>query len=594
MLINKCKQTFMALLIVGSLILSACSTPTPEVIEKIVTQVVTQVVKETVVQKEIVKETVIVEGTPQVIEKEVTTVVEVEKVVTATPEPEPEPTVGGTLVTFLSTNPDTLDPHNTVMGAAWAVMHRIGGSLVVKDPAGKYVPFLAESWDTSEDGLTWTFYLKKGVKFHDGTDFTAHDVVWTFERAKAPESVGATGQGLGTLESAEAVDDYTVQLNLSEPFFPMLENLSDPGYYQILSQEAVEQWGEDYGRHPVGLGPYKLKEWQTAEKIVLERNPDFNWGWGFQHQGPPYIETIEYRIIVETSTQIAGMEAGEIDYGVITINKDVGRIRETGQFQVFESLVAGAVPFLSLNTVRPPFDDVRVRKALNLAVDRDVLIKVIELGDAVPQYGPISPSVIGYWRGVEYIGYGYNLDKAKALMEEAGWTDSDGDGIRDKDGQPLKFIILATSGDEDQIKGAQILQEQYKELGVETEIEQREFAAQVGDILSGNYDTTLTGIGWPEADLLFLWFHSSMMGALNLGQVENPELDEILEKTRTSVDPDERQEWVNEAQKYIVEQAYIVPLYSRKSFAALSNRVQGALFSPTVGYLYLHDAYIED
>jgi peptide/nickel transport system substrate-binding protein len=163
----------------------------------------------------------------------------------------------------------------------------------------------------------------------------------------------------------------------------------------------------------------------------------------------------------------------------------------------------------------------------------------------------------------------------------------------EKDGQPLKFTLKTLAGDETMLKNAEILQEQWKALGVEIELEQGETGTVIADMLAGNFEMTMMGIGWPEADILWMWYHSSMIGALNLSRVDNPELDEILNKTRTSVDPDERQEWVNEAQRYIVEQAYMVPLYVPKTYVATSNRIQDEVFSPINNAIYLDDAYIE-
>jgi peptide/nickel transport system substrate-binding protein len=357
-----------------------------------------------------------------------------------------------------------------------------------------------------------------------------------------------------------------------------------------VSPAAVEQWGDEYGRHPVSVGPYKFKEWNTGEKIVMERNPDFDWGPDYAHEGAWYVENIEFRIILEYSTIIAGLEAGEVDYAELQ-PKDVERIRETGQFQIFEPLLKGMQPYVSLNVSKPPFDDVRVRQAFNLAVNKDALIKAVARGQAIPQYGPMSPSVTGYWKGVEYVGYDYNLEKAKALMVEAGYT-YNADGMLEKDGQPFKLTLKTRSALEDLVKTAEILQEQYKALGVEIEIEQQEYGVNVMDVVMGEYEASVFRYLYPEADILYIAFHSNMMDIMNLPRVADPELDDILNKTRTTTDPEKRQEWVNEAQRRIVEQAYVVPIYTPKNFVALSNRVKDAVFSLPNGYLHFDDAYI--
>jgi peptide/nickel transport system substrate-binding protein len=569
------RNVLFALLIVATLSLFACSQAAPEEVE------VTRLVKETVVQKETVveKETVV--------QKE--TVVK-EMVVTTVPEEEAGPAVGGTLVWALPAEPDTLDPQKTAAGVSDAVNVMIGASLVMLAPDGSYVPYLAESWEISDDGLVWEFKLKENILFHDGTPLTAEDFVWTFERAMNPDTASPVSATLlQPVASLEAVDDYTLRITLAEPFFPFLNNLASQGYLMPLSQAAVEQWGEDYGRHPVGVGPYRFKEWQTGNKIVLERNPDFDWAPEYAHQGPRYVENVEFRIIPEYATIVAGLEAGEVDFAEVE-PKDLEHLEATGQMEIYAELQQGLRPYVSINTAQPPFDDLRVRQAFNLAVDRDALIRVVELGNAVPQYGPLSPSQTGYWEGVEYIGYGYDLEKAKGLMAEAGYTPGS-DGILEKDGEPLS-LVLKTLAIESWVKNAQILQEQYKALGVDIQLEQADQGILIPDVLGGNYQMAVFGITWPEADMLFMLFHSSMLGALNTDQVSDPDLDEILTKTRTTVDPAERQQWVNEAQRRIVEQAYAVPLYIPQNFFALNQRVNGEVFSNTTLNLYLEDAYI--
>ena len=555
-------------LIVLSLLATACGpTPAPQVVEK----EVTRVVSETIV------ETVVVEGTPQV----------VEKVVTTTPEPTAGPAAGGTLVYIINGEPDSLDPHKTVRQDSWAVMRYVHGSLVLQDPEGNYVPYLAESWEMSEDGLTWTFHLKEGITFQDGTPLTAQDVAWTYTRAKDPANPGAAGAALAAVESIEATDDLTVVMHLPQPFFPLLTSLSDPAYFGILSQKAVE--AEDYGREPMGSGPYRFKEWVTGEKIVLERNPDFDWAPEYAHAGPWYFDEIEFRIIPETATQVVSMEAGKIHVSAVSPN-DVDIIRQTGLFTLYDVFQPGTGPYLQFNNAMPPLDDVRVRQALSMAIDRDVVVKVATKGQAVPQYGPLSPATIGYWQGVDYVGYKYNLEKAKALMEEAGYT-ANASGMLEKDGEPLQFTLKTIAGEETWLRIAEILQEQFRALGVEVQLEQQEAGALVGDEISGNYEMGMMQVGWSDADILYQLFHSSMVGAMNMSQLSDPELDEMLTKTRTTLDPEARQQWVDDVQRYITEQAFIAPLLSALSYYAVSNDVEGEVVARTYDLL-LDDAYL--
>jgi peptide/nickel transport system substrate-binding protein len=532
---------------------------------------------------------------------EATPTVEEQEVATATPEPETGPQVGGTLVLVPLGQPDTLDQQVTSGGSfTEAIMQLLGGTLVALHPeTGEFVPYLAQSWTVSEDGLTYEFKLTEGVKFHNGDALTADDWVYTIERAQDEETgARAAADRWGAVESAEAVDDYTLRLTLGEPFYPFLFDLSLDSA-QPVSKAAIEEWGADYGTNPVGVGPYVYEEWVTGTRVVLKRNPDYEWGPSYTHGGPAYIETIEFRFIEEDATKLAGLETGEIDQTIVAA-KDLARFEDAEGFQVFSASFAGINPYVALNTTRPPFDDIRVRQAVNLAVDRESLIKLVVQGRAIPQYGPISVSVPGYWSGVEDIGYGYDLDRAKSLMAEAGWSDSDGDGILDKDGQALELVLDARGDALDYIRTAEVLQEQFRELGIDATISQAELGILVEEnFIGGDFDFTVWGLGHGDAHLMWVMFHSfhSGLSCCNMGRVENADLDEILDQTRFATTAEQRETALREAQELIVEQAYVVPLYQGLTYVVVNDHVKDVIISQYGDSRFRvqwYDAYIEE
>jgi peptide/nickel transport system substrate-binding protein len=372
------------------------------------------------------------------------------------------------------------------------------------------------------------------------------------------------------------------------PNSTLLTSLAFHNYPQPLEKAYVEEMGDDYGRHPIGVGPFRFKEWVTGEKIVLERNPDFNWGPAYAHAGPAYIETVEFRIIPEYATQLAGLEAGEIDYMYLE-GKDLQRIEETDQFQVFSFLEFGAGQTLILNTIKPPLDDVRVREALAMAVDREVLVAVSAGGHAQPNYGPLTPNTVGYWPGVEYIAYTHDLNRAKALLEEAGFT-YNGDGMAERDGLPLTLDLKTYALG---VKDAEILQEQLKAVGVEVVIEQGEVATMNEALAKGEFDLTLRGFGWPDYGAMFAMFHPSMIGLFNYGSINDPELTQDLEMAVVTTDQALLDQSLADAQRRIVEQAYTVPLYAVQNYFVMNSRVKDAAFWPFSARLLLFDAYIE-
>ena len=580
------KQSFavVAVLVVLGLLLAACGpAPAPQVVQN----EVTRLVPEKVVQ------TVIVEGTPKVVEKQVTQVVEVAKVVTATPNPSEQPTVGGKFTWALQTEPPSLNAQDQ----AWhtmtdLVLQYIGQTLVAQDPnTGEIVPSLAESWKISDDGLTYDFKLRQDVKFHDGTPLTAKDYAWTFNQLADPKSTAAAKWSVPTLASAEAVDDSTLRLHLSAPYFPMLRNLTLTRF-QPLPQAAVEKLGDKFARQPVGVGPYKFKEWTTGEKIVLERNPDYAWAPAFLKPGGPYLDTIEFQIIPDYATAIAGMETGQFDFYWGLDAADANILRSTGKVQILEGLQMGGCPSVIWDASQAPLSDLRVRQALNLATDRDVLVRMVALGYGAPNYGPVSSNTIGYWPGVEQVGYHFDLTKAKALMAEAGYTVGK-NGMLEKDGQPLK-VSMKTNPEPFMVKAGEVLKEQWAKLGVDLELQQMESGLLVADYYAGKYQTIMMCPSGIDIDNVIYAFLTKAAWGLDVSKAGNPELDGLIAASRAPTDPAKRQEAVQALTEYLVKNALEVPLYSPMALHALNTRIQGAVMDkrdPTQA-LWLTNAYV--
>lgn len=491
---------------------------------------------------------------------------------------------GGTVVIATTLEPNTMDAHRTSGGG---LLRFIGATLIAKDPqTSVYVPYLAESWTTSEDGLTWEFKLRQGVMFHDGTDFTAQDYVYTFERWFAEETASPSAASYALITSAEAVDDYTLRLNLAAPFYPLLELLTQ-GFAQPLSQEAVEAAGDGYGQHPVSVGPFRFVEWIVGDRMVLERNPDYTWAPPFLHEGAPFIDQVVLRFVPDYTTILAGMETGEIDtvLGTNINGRDVPAAEAAG-FDVFTTYGRGMAPYVLMNVSQPPFDDIRVRQAFNYAVDKEAIIGFMG-GGAIPQYGPISLSVAGYWPGVEDIGYHYDLEQARQLMQDAGYTYNDA-GMLEKDGEALAMKMLIIP---DTAPFGRILQAMYADLGVSLELEQSDLGVLFGRVVTGDYQIGIGFYDFPEADVMYTFYHSSGIGGFNLSQVNDPTLDTILGRTRNEINPEARQQAVNEAQQYIVEQAFVAPLITLEEYLPVSSRVLGAVISQDAT-LWLNDATI--
>ncbi len=511
---------------------------------------------------------------------------------------EETPVVGGTLVYVNVEEPDTLDIYKSGFAISSIVTSYIGSALVAKDADGQMVPSLAESWEISEDNLTYTFHLRQDVKFHNGEPFTAHDYVWTWDRCLAEDFVSPVSASmLAPFVSYEATDDYTLVLTLAEPSFYTLSNLGASDYLQPLNKTAVEAAGDNYGlgTTAVGVGPFMVKEWIQDEKIVLTRNPDYNWGpelFEGSNTGPRNVENFEIRILPDNATILAGMETNELGLASVKA-KDLQTVRDTGYYQVFDILPTN-ITYVQFNHQSPKFADLKVRQALNLAIDKETILQVVQSGQGVVADGPLSPAMVGYDEAtMKGSGYGFDLDAAKALMEEAGYTYGDDNMLLTPEGEPFAFTLL-TRADEQSTKLTTVLVDMWRALGVDVTIEQLEWGTMAPLVFAGEYEVCTMGIAWPDADVLHMAFHSSNIGGINFAYYSNPELDELLVQARTEVDPAAYQETVNAVFKLIVDEALMVPLFTPVSFLALNNDFQGAVISPFIGLIETDLYYVGD
>ncbi len=506
------------------------------------------------------------------------------------PEPEGEPVEGGEWVFGISELPDTLDPHKTGAAVSDTILNYAGDALIAQNFDGEYVGGVAREWEVSEDGLTWTFNLRDDITFHDGTPLTAASVKANFDRILDPATNSITAAGLlGPMESTDAPDDYTFSFTLSEPFTPLLDNLTS-GVLSIASPDAIESMGDDFGRTPVLSGPWMIDEWRTGDRIILKRNPDYRWAPEYLHQdGPAYIETLVFQSIIEEAARVAAFEVGEIHQTSIP-STDIERLTSDDNSWIVSYDREGVV-FLEFNVTAAPFDDVAVRQALNYAVNKqDVLDAAIE-GYGQVAYGFLSPSIFGYWDGVEEYAPSFDPDRAKEILAEAGWTASD-DGTLEKDGNRLEFTALNLPTDAWN-RGAQVVQSQLEDIGVKMEIQQMEFATVLEEAQAGNHQAEFMGYTYSDPDIAFLWFHSSNAGeGLNLSHINDPHLDELIIAGRSAVDLEERAGIYAEIQQYIIDLALWVPLWIDEYYVGFNKSLHNATFNAD-NRAELFDAWID-
>lgn len=503
-----------------------------------------------------------------------------------------EASVGGELIIRAVELGDTMDPAKTGSAQVSTTLRLVGDALIAKDFEGNFVPAIAESWEISEDGLTWTFVIRQGVTFHDGTPLDANAVKFTFDRVLDPATQAVTASGLvGPMTSTEALDDYTFQFTLSEPFAPLLQFLTSSNL-SIVSPTAVEEMGDDFGRKPILSGPYMLEEWREGDRVILKRNPDYAWAPEYLHQDPAgaFIDTIVYQSITEDASAVAAFEAGEIQQISIPAT-DVSRFQDTDEFWITTYDRLGIVT-LAFNVNVAPFDDVEVRKALMAAVDKtDVLDAAVE-GYGQPAYSYLSTGMFGYWDGMEEYAPPFDPEAASAALAAAGWTPGD-DGVLEKDGVRFEFDALNLPNDS-YGRAAQVVQAYFADIGVVMNIQQLEFATVLERIASEDFSAVFMGYTYSDPDVAYLLFDSSQAGVgLSLNALRDPAMDELILRGRSELDPTARAEVYAELQRYVNDQGLLVPLWFDTYYIGLDKSVVNVSINPDNALIY-YDAFIQE
>ena len=485
----------------------------------------------------------------------------------------------GYLVAALNADIQTADVQKTSKDyeVPFNIFDRLVDVEVGTDGNSKIVPSLAESWDISDDGLEYTFHLRQGVKFHNGNDFTAEDVAYTFHRMLTVEGgvntefidqiKGADELLAGetdTLEGVEVVDDYTIKVTLKEPFAGFLASISSPGV-SIYDSEATEAAGDQFGMDPamtVGTGPFEFSSWSFNNQLVLTRNEDY---W----KGASGLPGVVIKIIPDTETQSMMFESGELDILDLDYAADsVDRFTETYPDQIVQGPRVGIVYF-TMNFNKEPFQDVRVRKAVQMSIDRQAILDALYGGRGQVEQGIFPHGLIGFNPVQEEIKY--DPEAAKALLAEAGYADG------------FDMEIAADSSASDTMTMAlEIVSDQLAEVGIRAEIKNYDESTWLETRKSGELGSFMStwSADYNDPDnFIYTFFGNEEKTRIRSINYPDTEVMERVAKARTIVNEDERlAEYKALEEKLIHEDAAWVPMFSRLHLFAVSKRVQG--FTP--------------
>lgn len=474
------------------------------------------------------------------------------------------------LVVAQGADAKSLDPHGTNDQPSSRVMRQIYETLVDQTEEMELIPGLAEEWSQIDD-TTFEFKLKQGVMFHNGEEFKASDVKFTLLRALESPNVGHIVEAIDPAKIV-VVDDYTVQIGTKEPFAPLLAHLAHTGA-SILNEKAVTEAGDDYGQNPVGTGPFKIESWTNGDNIVLVRNDEY-------HKDPAKLTKITFRAIPEDTNRAIELETGAVDIVYDVSPNDLARVEENPDLTLIRDLSL-STGYIGFNCAKEPFNNVKVRQAINMALDTEAIVNTVYKGLGSPADGPLTPQVWAANRELEQ--YGYDVEAAKALLAEAGY--------------PEGFsTTIWTNENPQRMQMAEIAQNQLAAIGINTEVKVMEWGAYLDGTANGEHDMFILGwvtvTGDPDYGL-FPLFHSSTFGdAGNRTFYSNPKVDELLEKGRFSTDPAEREAAYKEVQQIVRDEAPWVFMIFNENASATGANVKGFKQHPA-GHYRLYPVYFE-
>jgi peptide/nickel transport system substrate-binding protein len=499
------------------------------------------------------------------------------------------PVSGGTLVVGLSTESLIgFDPADHRSRFTETVLRNMFDGLVTRTTTNKVVPEIADSWEWV-DNQTLEFKLKQGVTFHNGEALTAEDVKFTFERTitenaiEYPEPHTAARKGLiAPLENVEAVDDYTVRLNFVNPWPVALQMLC---HHQIVPKDYMEQVGtEGFIAHPIGAGPFKFVEGSLDTQVVMERFSDYYGGsQALPPIGLPYLKRVIFRLLPETSTRVAALQAGEVHL-IQAVPADMYDMLQADPNVVVKTAAGTRPNWMEMNVHQPPFDNVKVRHAMNYAVNKDLLVEKVLGGRGIVLPGALSP--YNNFADPTLLPYGYDPGKAEALLAEAGYNPGD-----------ISFVLDSTESNKDR---AEALAGQFQELGMDVTVRLWDYSVvrpllRDGErmaFISSWGDSAFDPVGHFEAKWRTWDPEGKVNGRGNFSTYSNPRVDELVAMGETEADVAKRHEIYDEAQGIVYEEAPAVFLFLPEEIEACSAKVMNWAPSPD-SRLNLHDVWMK-
>jgi len=511
------------------------------------------------------------------------------------------PVSGGTLVYATDREPTCLDPHVAGDMPQVFIGQQYLDSLVSMDENGKIGPWLAESWEVSADGTTYTFHLRKDVHFTDGTPFTAAAVKANLDHMANPKTQSSTAGGyIRQYRSTDVVDPYTAVVHLATPYAAFLEVLAQ-GFLGIESPTALLRTRDENCESPVGSGPFKVVRWDRQSQVELVRNPDYHWAPPTaKHNGPAYLDRIVWKFIQEPSVRFASLQAGEVDVIEALPPESHEAARHNPDLSILIAQRPGNPTNGTLNITRAPFNDVRVREAFVRSADIDGALKSVYFGEFPRAGGPLSVATRFYSPDFEH-AQDYDPARAAQLLDAAGYTQRDADGYRTRDGKRLQVHVVMgnRTAPSEQTLWEQV-QATTRAAGFELIIDQMSDTQATDRQSKWDYDVRLGYWNTNTADVLRIIFSSQFLAPAGVGGYHqntagynDAHFDQLVESALATQDPAQRQALYYQAQAQASKAYLELTTYPQSTRLGIYKTTQGVRIEPSLAVTYLYDAWVD-
>lgn len=484
-----------------------------------------------------------------------------------------------------------LDPHNSGFAPHNRVMRSLYDSVTRLLPDQSVGPWLAESWTISSDRTEYVFKLRTGITFHDGTVFDAAALKANFDRLANAKLALQSRNSLGPYAHSEVLAADQLKVTLTEPFTPFLRNLSMTKL-AIVSPTAVAKHGPNFATQPCGTGPFRFVSAKQGSEILVERNPDYHWGYQTDGStGPAYLDQITFVNVPEESTRIAVLQNGQVHAADLIPPQHFATIKGDPNFQLLEKELLNTNYALSLNVTRAPWDDDEMRLAAKLSLDLDTIVRVIYLGNVARAWSVLSPSMFG--SAEQPLTHAWKADAARArsIVESKGWTPG-ADGIRTRDGKRLEIKFVDTQGNrEKRLDLLQLVRRQLAATGIALSIETQPMGMYQAKLANNDYDLTAGASFHADPDILRQSYVPEVRSLLAGNRVNDPELIGWLKQAAREPEGPTRSEYYLKVQRKISEKTYAIPVYVLLYNLATSKRAHGISFD-VHGFPEFHSAWL--